>query len=124
MLRSTIKNIPGRVIRAAGFSASGLRSAFLKEEAFRLECLALAALTAVIFFTPWPLWKKLALSAVYLLIPLSELFNSALEDLTDLVSPDYHPLAKSTKDKGSAAVLTAIVINLLALMALLAEPSI
>ena len=51
-------------------------------------------------------------------IPLAELFNSALEDICDLVSPDYHPLVTQAKDKGSAAVLLAIVANVLILLAL------
>lgn len=44
----------------------------------------------------------------------AEAFNSSIEILTDLVSPDYHPLAGKVKDVASAAVLlicisTAIV---------------
>ena len=118
MLISTLRNIPGRVVRATGFSCRGLKAAFLQEEAFRLEVLGLALLGAVLAACPWPLWKKAALTAAYLLIPLAELFNSALEDFCNLVSPDYNPLAGQVKDKGSAAVLLAIVINVLVLLAL------
>jgi len=101
-----------------GFSSRGLKAAFLKEEAFRLEVLGLGLLGVALATSPWPLWKKLTLLAVYLLIPLAELFNSALEDICDLVSPDYHPLVAQAKDKGSAAVLLAIVVNVLILLAL------
>lgn len=34
-----------------------------------------------------------------------EALNSALETLTDLVSPDYHPLAGKAKDLAAGAVL-------------------
>jgi diacylglycerol kinase len=34
-----------------------------------------------------------------------EAMNTALEYLTDLVSPDYHPLAGKAKDAAAAAVL-------------------
>lgn len=115
----TIKNIPRRVVKASSYSWDGLKSAFVKEEAFRLEALALILLVLVLIFVPWPLWKKAALAAVFILIPLAELFNSAIEDLCDLVSPEFNPLIKSAKDKGSAAVLLAIIINLLALAALI-----
>lgn len=37
----------------------------------------------------------------------AEAFNSALEFLTDLVSPDYHELAGKAKDTAAAAVLIA-----------------
>ena len=39
----------------------------------------------------------------------AEAFNTAIEYLIDLVSPDYHPLAGKAKDVAAAAVLfTAI----------------
>jgi diacylglycerol kinase (ATP) len=47
----------------------------------------------------------------------AELFNTALEVLVDLASPDLHPLAKIAKDVSAAAVLVtalmAVVIGLL-----------
>ena len=119
MFKNDLRNLPGRVVRALGFSGRGLAAAFLKEESFRLEVLGLGLLGLVLAVCPWPWWKKAALAAACLLIPLAELFNSALEDLCDLVSPDYHPLAGQAKDKGSAAVLLAMVVNALVLLALL-----
>lgn len=41
------------------------------------------------------------------LVWIAEFFNTALEVLTDLVSPAEHPLAKISKDVGAAAVLIA-----------------
>jgi len=48
-------------------------------------------------------WITLAIG----LVILSEMFNTAIEYLTDLVSPEMHPLAKKTKDVASGAVLIA-----------------
>ena len=118
MFKSTLKNLPRRVVRALIFLGRGIKGAFLKEEAFRLEILGLGLLGVILVAVPWPLWKKAALAATYLLIPLAELFNSALEDICDLVSPGYHPLVAQAKDKGSAAVLVAICANVLFLLAL------
>lgn len=39
----------------------------------------------------------------------AEAFNTALEYLTDLVSPDYHPLAGKAKDVAAAAVLVVAI---------------
>ncbi len=39
------------------------------------------------------------------MVMAAESFNTALESLVDLVTPEYHPLAKITKDTASAAVL-------------------
>lgn len=39
----------------------------------------------------------------------AEAFNTAIEYLTDLVSPDFHPIAGKVKDVSAAAVLFAAV---------------
>ncbi len=116
----TIKNIPQRVWKASAYSLAGLKSAYRREESIRLEALAFGLLFIVMLLVPWPFWKKAALMAVYLLIPMCELFNSALEDICDLVTGEYNEYVKTAKDKGSAAVLIAIAVNLIALCALIA----
>ncbi|MDR0622066.1 MAG: diacylglycerol kinase [Deltaproteobacteria bacterium] len=118
----TLRNIPKRAVSSMGYSLSGLRLAFGKEESVRLETLALAILIGILAAVQWPMWKKATLLAVFMIIPLTELINSAIEDLGDLVSPDYHPSIKAAKDKGSAAVLLAIVIGLVSLAALIFCP--
>lgn len=49
----------------------------------------------------------LAVILCFALVIGLEAVNTALEYLTDLVSPDYHPLAGKTKDVAAAAVLIA-----------------
>lgn len=39
----------------------------------------------------------------------AEAFNTSIEYLTDLVSPDYHPLAGKVKDVAAAAVLLSCI---------------
>ncbi len=39
-----------------------------------------------------------------LLILAAELFNTAIEEIVDHLSPDHHPFAQKAKDCGSAAV--------------------
>jgi diacylglycerol kinase len=50
--------------------------------------------------TDW-LWITLAIAGVW----TAELFNSALERIVDLASPEQHPLAKKAKDFAAGAVL-------------------
>ncbi|MDR1677975.1 MAG: diacylglycerol kinase [Deltaproteobacteria bacterium] len=119
----TIKNIPKRVVSAMKYSLSGLKLSFKHEESIRLETISLILLILILFLVHWPLWKKLSLVAIFLLIPLTELLNSALEDLCDLISPELHPSIKAAKDKGSAAVLVAIVIGLIGLAVLIVCPN-
>jgi len=51
------------------------------------------------------------------LVWMAEIFNTAIETLTNLVSPELHPLAGKTKDLAAGAVLmasiTAAVIGLI-----------
>ena len=46
------------------------------------------------------------------LVWITEAFNTALEFLTDLVSPDYHPLAGKAKDVAAAAVLLSAILSI------------
>ncbi|MDR1871135.1 MAG: diacylglycerol kinase [Deltaproteobacteria bacterium] len=117
-----IKNIPRRAKRAMGFSIRGLYAAFSKEEAIKLELVSLIILLIILFFVPWPFWKKVVLVIAFLGIPLTELINSALEDICDLVSPEFNEKVRDAKDKGSAAVLVAIILGILVLVGLIALP--
>ncbi len=47
------------------------------------------------------IWISLAVACVW----VTELINSGIERLTDLVSPEHHPLAKQVKDYAAGAVL-------------------
>jgi diacylglycerol kinase len=52
-------------------------------------------------------WAVLVLSIG--IVWLAEFFNTSIEAIVDLVSPQRHPLAKVSKDVGAAAVLIAAV---------------
>ncbi len=52
-------------------------------------------------------WAVLGLT-VFTILAL-EAVNSALEALVDLVSPDYHELARVAKDAAAGAVLLAVI---------------
>ncbi|MDR2354443.1 MAG: diacylglycerol kinase [Deltaproteobacteria bacterium] len=117
-----LKNIPSRAKKAMYYSLCGLGASFKKEEAIKLETLSLVILVIIMCFVPWPFWKKITLIASFLLIPLVELINSSIEDICDLVSMEYNEKIKTSKDKGSAAVLMAIIINILVLIVLWKVP--
>lgn len=69
---------------------------------------ALSAIAAGLYFdlseTEWCL---VALSIAFVFA--AEGFNTALEHLTDLVSPGHHPLAGKAKDVAAGAVLFAAI---------------
>jgi diacylglycerol kinase (ATP) len=53
--------------------------------------------------------ELLVLVGAISLVILTELFNTALETVVDLVTAEYHPLAKVAKDVAAGAVLVASV---------------
>ncbi len=65
-------------------------------------------LLPVIFLLPISGELKCLLFFCNGLVLTAELFNSAIEAVVDMTSPDYHILAKQAKDIGSAAVLITI----------------
>lgn len=114
-----LRKAPARFRKSLSYCRDGLVAVFRKEESFRLETIAFVVLLAVLLPAPWPAWKKTAMLAGYLLIPLVELLNSAIEHVCDLVSREHSPLIKTAKDAGALAVLFAIAINALLLATLL-----
>lgn len=107
------------VLRSFGYALGGLRYAWRVQRNFRLEAyLGLFALFLALWLgvNPWPV---LLFAALVLAL---ELMNTALEALTDLISPVYHPLAKAAKDAAAAAVLLASLLALLAGLYLFLPP--
>jgi diacylglycerol kinase (ATP) len=103
----------GRVVRAAGYSISGLRVALLKEAAFRQEVILFAVLA------PLGAWlgangvERALLIGSLLLVLIVELLNSALEATVDRISRQRHKLSGRAKDMGSAAVYLSLLLAIL-----------
>jgi diacylglycerol kinase (ATP) len=97
-----------RIVRAAGYSRAGLATAWHHEAAFRQE-VALACVLLPLAWWVGRTWLEVALlSACVMAVLVTELLNSAIENVVDLASPTLHPLAKNAKDIGSAAVFVAL----------------
>ena len=99
-----------RIWRASMNSWRGLVAAAKSEAAFREELVALAFAVPLAFVIASQPWKRLALIGVILLLMAVELLNTALEKLSDHVSPAQHPDIGRIKDMSSAAVGVALAI--------------
>ncbi len=103
----------GRIVRAAGYSISGLRVALMKEAAFRQEVILFAVLA------PLGAWlgangiERALLIGSLLLVLIVELLNSSVEATVDRISRKRHKLSGRAKDMGSAAVYLAILLAVL-----------
>jgi diacylglycerol kinase (ATP) len=102
-----------RLIKAFGYSIQGFTACFKSEAAFRQE------VAASLFIIPLGLWlgqtgmERAMLVASWLLVPVVEMLNSAIEAVVDRVGTEHHELSGQAKDIGSAAVFLAISLFLL-----------
>jgi diacylglycerol kinase len=65
-------------------------------------------------------WAVLVLTIGFVLV--SEMANTALEVLVDLVSPEYHPLAGIVKDVAAGTVLLTAIISVIVGLLVLGPP--
>ncbi|AZI42547.1 diacylglycerol kinase [Deinococcus psychrotolerans] len=105
--------------RSAGFAWAGLRHTWQTQANFRVE-VVLGSLAATLC---WALRVSPAPVLLCCALVLSlELVNTALEALTDLISPEQHPAAKIAKDAAAGAVLLASVISVVVGLAVFVPP--
>ncbi len=101
---------PGLLRRRAasfGHALRGVGAALRSEVHLQLHAAATVVVIGLGFYfkispTEWAL-VALSVASVW----AAELFNTAIETLTNLVSPGYHPLAGKAKDVAAGAVLLA-----------------
>ena len=104
-------------IKSFDYSIQGIVTFFKYEHNAWIHAFAAVVVIAMgwYFKLTGPEWCWISLSIG--LVIMAEMFNTAIEYLTDLASPEIHPLAKKTKDVASGAVLiaalVAVVIGLL-----------
>ena len=93
-------------------AAQGIAHAFVEGRNFKVQlCFGIAAVVLGIAFsidaTQW------AVIAVCIGVVLGgECFNTAMEAVVDLASPDYHELAKHAKDCAAGGVLVCSIASL------------
>lgn len=100
---------PTRFIDSANCAIEGILYTARTQKHMRNHFLsALVILLATLFLKVSALeFILLALSVSFVLF--AELMNTAIEVVVDLVSPEYHPMAKIAKDTAAGAVLVAAI---------------
>lgn len=92
-------------IRSFRYAFQGIATLFRDEHNFKIHSVLLVAVIVLGFLlgiSPTE-WCAVALCCGGVL--MGEAMNSAVEALSDLVSPEYHPLIKKAKDVAAAGVL-------------------
>ena len=88
----------------------GFKDAWQHEAVFRVEliCISILFVVALLLPLPWP--RRVILALSLFLVPVAEIINTALERVVDLVTLEFHDLAKRAKDLGSTLVVAAILV--------------
>ena len=95
------------VAASFGYAFAGLAAAWRTQRNLRIHAaLGAAVVAAGLLVRLAPLGWGIVALAIGLVIT-AELFNTALEAVVDLASPQDHPLAKRAKDVAAAGVLIA-----------------
>jgi diacylglycerol kinase len=102
------------VYRAKAFSyaVQGIVTVVVSQPNMRIIAVAgvAAFVTGLLLDLNYLEWSFVLVAIFF--IWMAETFNSALEFVVDLVSPEFHPLAKKAKDAAAGAVLVAIFLSL------------
>lgn len=96
-----------RRVASFGHAFRGVWSALRSEVHLRFHALATAVVVGLGFYCGITRleWALVVISVAC--VWSAELMNTAIEALTDLASPEYHPLAGKAKDVAAGAVLLA-----------------
>ncbi|OQY22188.1 MAG: hypothetical protein B6I34_06250 [Anaerolineaceae bacterium 4572_32.1] len=98
---------------------AGLWHAIRTQRNIRIHILASAAVTAMGLWLGLDATRWTVLILTIALVFFAELINTVIETTIDLVTTEYHPLAKAAKDTAAGAVLVtsmaAVAIGLLIL---------
>ena len=91
------------------YALEGAKTVLKSEKSFKTQLVVIAIIGIVLYFLNLHTITKLILFFSTWIILIAEAFNSAIERVVDLVTQDYHQLAKEAKDIGSFGVLMAFI---------------
>ncbi|WP_077214013.1 diacylglycerol kinase family protein [Bacillus dakarensis] len=101
------------VIHSFQYALKGIKTALAEERNMRIHfsvsiAVILLGLITKITATEW-LFVLIAIGGVFSL----ELINSSIERVVDLVTKEYHPLAKQAKDLAAGAVFIYAILSVI-----------
>jgi diacylglycerol kinase len=102
-----------RLVRSFKAAFEGIASTYKKEQNIKIHTIIslMVVLAGFIFKINYIEW--LVCLVLIGFVMMAEFFNTSIEYVVDLASPDIHPLAKAAKDTASAGVLMMAIISAL-----------
>ncbi len=107
------------LLEAFRFAFAGVWYTLRTQRNMRIHVLITGAVVALGLWLRLSPYEWAILAATSGLVLISEMMNTVVEGIIDLVCPDYHPLAKMVKDVMAGAValaaMVAVIVGLLVL---------
>jgi undecaprenol kinase len=115
--RDKNRNEWSRLYKSFNYAINGITNAFKKERNFQIHVfISFVVVLLGFYFQITKLEWLIIIITIGVMLTL-ELMNTAVERVVDLVTKDYHPLAKLAKDTSAGAVftfaITAVIVGVL-----------
>ncbi|WP_124727822.1 diacylglycerol kinase family protein [Staphylospora marina] len=94
-----------RLLRSFRYALNGLRHAAGTQRNMRIHFLVALVVLILSLYLPLRKVEVLVLFVTIALVLFAELINTAVEAVVDMVTEEYHPLARIAKDVAAGAVL-------------------
>ena len=93
------------------FAGQGIWHVILTQRNMRIHLIAgvLVIVAGIIFKINWTEWS--ALLTIIALVFSMEMLNTVAESIVDMITREYHPLAKIAKDAAAGAVLVSALFS-------------
>ncbi|MBL0687640.1 MAG: diacylglycerol kinase [Sulfurospirillum sp.] len=100
-------------IKNTMYALRGLQDIIKHESSFKIELIISIILIPFILLVDLLLVEKLLLFITMMGVLIAETINSAIERVVDLVTLEYHDMAKRAKDVGSSIVFLSISLSVI-----------
>ena len=98
-----------KIINSFKYAIEGLVSSFKTERNMKIHIMAMIIVIALGIFMKLNKIELCIITIAIVMVISAELFNTAIENVVDMVSPQKNPQAKLVKDIAAAAVLVLAI---------------
>lgn len=109
--KNKIKLDKKRLINSFKYAFYGIIQSYKSEQNLKIHTIVAGLVIIFGFLCKISYVEWLICLVLIGLVLMAEFFNTSIENVVDLASPDLHPLAKSAKDTAAAGVLMMAIIS-------------
>jgi diacylglycerol kinase len=101
-----------RFLKSFGYAWQGIVFTARSQFNFKVHLIGFLFMIFSSFYFSFTKMEFIICFILGFLVLILEILNTAIECIVDLVSPEYHILAKRAKDAGAGAVLLAAILSI------------